>query len=133
MARSESGYASLVDSRDARLAENETLFRAANERMAAWEERQEAPPTEKHLFFCECASRRCQERVSLTIREYVAVRESPVRFVVLREHVFPGLERIIEEHEGYVVVEKHERFRHVVEQANDRWAVNRDGGCPRGT
>jgi hypothetical protein len=116
-----------------RLAENEALFRAMSKRMAAWEERQEAPPSETHLFFCECASRRCQERVCLTIPGYVAVRESPVRFVVLRGHVFPGLERIVEEHEGYVVVEKHERFRHVVEQANDRWAVNRDGGCPRGT
>jgi hypothetical protein len=51
---------------------------------------------------------------------------------VLREHVFRGLERIVEEREGYVVVEKHERFRHVVEQADERWAVNPDGGR-RGT
>jgi hypothetical protein len=116
------------DPRDERLAENEALFRAMNETMAAWEERQDAPPTEKHLFFCECASRRCHERVSLSIQEYVAVRESPMRFAVLREHVFPGLERIVEEHEGYVVVEKHERFRHVVEQADYHWAASPDGG-----
>ena len=127
-----SGYASLVDPRDARMAENEALFRAMNERMASWEERQEAPATEKHMFFCECASRRCHQRVYLTIAEYVAVRESPVRFAVLRDHVFPGLERIVEEHGGYVVVEKHERFRRVVEQAEERWSMSRDGGRRRG-
>jgi hypothetical protein len=120
-----------VDARDERVAENEALFRAMNERMAAWKERREAP-MEKHMFFCECASRRCHERVCLTIPEYAAVRESPVRFAVLREHVFRGRERIVEEREGYVVVEKHERFRHVVEQADERWAVNPDGGR-RGT
>jgi hypothetical protein len=108
------------------MAANEALFRAMNDRMAEWEERQEAP-LEKHIFFCECASRTCHERVCLTIPEYAAVRESPVRFAVLPEHVFAGLERVVEEHEGYVVVEKHERFRHVVEQADARWAVERDG------
>ena len=57
----------------------------------------------------------------------IAPSESPLRFAVLREHVSPGLERIVEEREGYVVVEKHERFRHVIDQASERWAVERDG------
>jgi hypothetical protein len=116
--------------RDERLAENEALFREMNERMAAWQERRDAP-LEKHMFFCECASRVCHERVHMTIPEYVAVRESPVRFAVLPEHVFPGLERVVEEREGYVIVEKHERFRHVVEQADERWAASPDGGPRR--
>ena len=99
------------------MAENEALFRAMNESLAAWQERREAP-TEKHMFFCECASRSCHERVCLTIPEYETVRESPVRFAVLPGHVSPWLERVVQEHEGYVVVEKHERFRHVVDQAD---------------
>jgi hypothetical protein len=69
--------------------------------------------------------------VCLSIPEYVAVRENPMRFAVLAEHVFPGLERIVEEHEGYVVVEKHERFRHVVDQANEHWAASPNGGRRR--
>jgi hypothetical protein len=123
------GYANLVDSRDARMAENEALFREMNERMAVWEERQGAP-LEKHMFFCECARRACHERVCLTIPEYVAVRESPVRFAVLPGHDVPGLERVVEERQGYVVVEKHERFRHVVEQAAQQWGrSSRDGSA----
>jgi hypothetical protein len=108
------------------MAENEALFRAMNERMAAWDERRDAP-SEKHMFFCECANRVCHERVCLTIPEYVAVRDNPLRFAVLPGHVRPDIEQVAEEHEGYVVVEKHDRFRYVIEQVTDRWGINPDG------
>jgi hypothetical protein len=106
-----------MGSRDARIAENEALFRAMNESMAEWDERRDAPATEKHLFFCECCNRICHERVCLTIPEYTAVRESPMRFVVLPGHVFPDLESVVETREAYLVVEKFERFRRIIDEA----------------
>ena len=110
-----------MESREARIAENEALFRAMNERMAGWPERREAPATQKHLFFCECGNRVCHDRVCLSIPEYASVRESPVRFAVLPGHVFPEVERVVARREGYVVVEKQERFRTVIEQAATRY------------
>jgi hypothetical protein len=117
-----------VESREERIAENEALFRAMNERMAEWQERRDAPPTDKHLFFCECGNSVCHERVRLSIPEYVAVRESPVRFAVLPGHVFPEVESVIDEREGYVVVEKHERFRSVIARAEIRYRDARSDG-----
>ena len=106
-----------MESRDARIAENEALFRAMNESMAGWDERRDAPASDKHLFFCECCNRVCYERVCLSIPEYMAVRESPMRFVVLPGHVFPEFESVAEQHEEYLVVEKFEQFRHIIAQA----------------
>jgi hypothetical protein len=118
-----------VGSLEDRIAENEALFRAMNERLAEWEERQ-AAPAEKHMFFCECGNRQCRERVCLTVAEYRSLRESPVRFAVLPGHVVPAVERVVEKREGYVVVEKEERFQRVIEQAPERWTVEPDGGPP---
>jgi hypothetical protein len=36
----------------------------------------------------------------------MAVRSSPRRFVVLRGHIVPGVEEVVSENDGYVVVEK---------------------------
>lgn len=123
-------YAALMGSRDEKVAENQALFREMNARLASWEERREAP-TERHLFFCECGERACHERVCLTIGEYASVREHPMRFAVLPGHVRPEIERAVEEHERYVVVEKHDRFRYVVERVASRWGANPDGATRR--
>jgi hypothetical protein len=40
------------------------------------------------------------------MQEYLAVREHPRQFVVLRDHVFPHVERVVSGTDGYVVVEK---------------------------
>ena len=48
-----------------RIALTEAAFRIANERMAAWEE---VPPDAEELFFCECASFECRQKVPLTQR-----------------------------------------------------------------
>ena len=117
-----------MESRDARIAENESLFREMNERLAAWEERQAAPATTRHMFFCECANRVCHDRVCLSIPEYEAVRESPVRFAVLPDHVRPDIERVVGEGQGYVVVEKDERVRYILEQSDPRRTATPDGG-----
>lgn len=111
-----------MGSRNVRIAENQALFRAMNERMAVWDERQEAPANERHLFFCECGEETCHERVCLSLPDYETVRESPVRFAVLPGHLFPEAERVVEERDGYLVVEKYDDVRSIVERSNPRWA-----------
>lgn len=110
-----------MGSRNARIANNQSLSRAINERLAEWQERQ-AAPTEKHMFFCECGEETCRERVCLTLEEYEAVRASPVRFAVVPGHSFPEAEQIVGRFVDYLVVEKYDDVRVIVERTDPRRA-----------
>jgi hypothetical protein len=57
-------------------------------------------------ILCECASSDCQERIELTRSEYEHLRRLPTRFAVLRGHDIPAVERIVQENERFVTVEK---------------------------
>jgi hypothetical protein len=104
-----------------RIAEIEVLFRAGNERMRAWPENEErAARGERLVFLCECGRRRCPASVRLTGPEYEAVRADPARFVIAHGHEFPDAEDVVEEHEGYVVVSKHDDVRALVERMDLR-------------
>jgi hypothetical protein len=93
------------DIRADRAARNEALFRRVNERIedvnAAF-----ATIGEHGEFICECADSACTEKIQLALSEYEAVRSFPTRFVVKPGHVLPENERVVEEHNGYTVVEK---------------------------
>jgi hypothetical protein len=102
-----------------RIAWNEALFRAANERMHAWSERGEDPPSERHMCLCECGDLDCKGRLWLTSAEYEAIRADELRFAVLAGHVFPEVERVVSEHDGrYLVVEKTEGVRAILERTH---------------
>jgi hypothetical protein len=104
-------------SHNERIALNEAAFRAGNERMHAFEERREASSTERHMCLCECGDSGCEGRIWLTWAEYEAIRAEEMRFAVLVGHVMPEAERVVSEHDGrYLVVEKHEDVRSIVEQ-----------------
>jgi hypothetical protein len=104
---------------DARIAWNEALFRAANERMHAWSEREEKSASERHMCFCECGDLECKGRLWLTTAEYETIRADELRFAVLVGHVFPEIERVVSEHDGrYLVVEKTEGVRAILERTH---------------
>jgi hypothetical protein len=104
---------------DERIAWNEALFRAANERMHAWSEREEKSASERHMCFCECGDLECKGRLWLTTAEYETIRADELRFAVLVGHVFPEIERVVSEHDGrYMVVEKTEGVRAILERTH---------------
>ena len=78
------------------------IFREVNEQIAhitdlwQWEERQG--------FLCECARADCTQAVLLTRAEYEAIRADPSQFVTLPGHERPGLERVVERGDSFVVV-----------------------------
>jgi hypothetical protein len=49
------------------------------------------------------------------MQQYVDVREHPRRFVILKDHVFPEVERVIAQNDGYVIVEKNEDVSEITE------------------
>jgi hypothetical protein len=89
---------------DERLAKNEALFRAVNERL---DEVGDAIPWSKTTdYLCECSAASCMEIIELTNDEYERARSRPTRFVLVPGHQEPDLERVVEENDGFLLVEK---------------------------
>ncbi|MGH3045538.1 MAG: hypothetical protein ACRDNC_00815 [Gaiellaceae bacterium] len=107
-----------MNPRETRLARNETLFREVNERIESVSQNFEVDGAKE--FLCECGREDCLEKVQLTRKEYEAVRAEPAYFLVLPGHERTEAERVVERHEGYLVVEKTGRAGDVAEQADPR-------------
>jgi hypothetical protein len=93
------------DDQTRRLAENEAIFRELNEAI------QRAAATHGgggHLyeFICECSDVACAAILRMTAEEYEHVRASGVRFAVMAGHEDQRVERVVEQHERFRVVEK---------------------------
>lgn len=84
------------------MAANENAFRRVNERV----EDLAAADEDRLDFVCECSDIACAEPVRLSIAAYEDVRAAPNRFVVKSRHERPEIERVIDQGNGYVVVEK---------------------------
>jgi hypothetical protein len=104
--------------REERLANNEALFRAANERMADWEERHATPG--KELYLCECADPECREKLALTREQYEHVRIDSRHFAVLGGHEVPDVEVVIEKIDDWVIVEKPAEVEETLERLDPR-------------
>ena len=99
---------------DERLAKNEILFRAVNERL---DELGEAAPWSKTTdYLCECSDTSCIAIVELTQDEYERVRSRPTVFVVVPGHQQPEIEKVIEENEGFLLVEKVVAVEEVIDE-----------------
>lgn len=97
---------------------NEAAYRKVNEAIEAG-----ARPTsgERRLAVrCECGSVGCNALLEVSVAEYEAVRASPRRFLLLEGHDSPEVERVVERHERYVVVEKHDEAATVAEETDPR-------------
>jgi hypothetical protein len=98
-----------VGEREDRIARNEALFRSVNERvreLAASVGSTTVPETVP--FVCECGSADCAATVQLTVGEYEHVRADPTQFVVVPGHEIPEVEDVVEQHERYDIVRKHD-------------------------
>jgi hypothetical protein len=89
-----------------RLAEQQKLFRLANERLHQRTAAYGKNGTLLVPFLCECADVGCLGRVELTHRQYREIRSHPDRYVIQPGHPIVEHERIIEEHDSFHIVEK---------------------------
>jgi hypothetical protein len=99
-----------------RAARNEALFREVNENIAGLEERHGS--VEGPVFICECANPDCTEQLAVEPEIYQRVREQPRWFVLLPGHEDPQIERVVERHSGFLVVEKIGAAGQVAEQTD---------------
>jgi hypothetical protein len=85
-----------------RLARNQAIFREVNERL-----REIANPTASSSeYVCECSAVECHTTLELELSEYEAVRSKPNVFVILPGHELLDVERVLEENDRYMLVEK---------------------------
>lgn len=83
---------------------NQVVFREVNERIA--ELSAEWRQTDVSLFVCECSDPACAESLEIAPAEYERVRQDGARFVVLRGHELPEVERVVDGNARFLVVEK---------------------------
>ena len=95
-----------MDSRETRLARNETLFREVNERIEEAVGRAGRDDSHVYEFLCECSNADCTLLLPLTIVEYEVVRSDPRQFVVAPGHELPEIETVVARNRGYEIVRK---------------------------
>ena len=92
--------------RAVRLAKNESLFRAVNEKVE--EVHEELGLASDHAeFVCECAEASCIESITMSTAQYEVLRSDPTLFAVKNaDHFFAEVESVVTTHEGHVIVRK---------------------------
>jgi hypothetical protein len=96
--------------REDRLAQNEVRFREINE--SAQSQRVEEGGGR---FVCECGDRSCMLWIEIPLDVYSDRRRNSHYFFVAAGHEIPDIERVVEEHPGFFVIEKPEEVGHIVE------------------
>jgi hypothetical protein len=112
MARSEEKTQS-----EERAARNEVVFREANEKLGA--KRQDLDIDGLTPFLCECGDPTCTELVRLSLEQYEHVRARGNWFLLATGHDAQN-GREVEEHDGYVIVEKIGIAGQIAEEENPR-------------
>ncbi len=67
-------------------------------------------------FHCECSSASCVETLPISPRDYERVMNERFRFVVIRGHEDAQVERVVERHDAFLVVEKTGEARKQIER-----------------
>jgi hypothetical protein len=95
----------LTDLQHLRAARSQLLFREVNARLVDLNEAFESL-AETGVFVCECASMDCIEQMELPLGEYRRIRADARRFILAPScSRAAGAGRVVEEREGYVVLE----------------------------
>ena len=92
-----------------RIAENESLFRSANEKIELAAESM-GYQGEKVPFVCECPDISCTDIVQLTMADYEEIRTGPTRFFVVPGHQALAVQAraavVIEERDDVCIADK---------------------------
>lgn len=110
-----------------RIAKNNATFREANEQISAaagvYQVDMPIP------FLCECPTSTCREIVRLRLEDYEKIRADSRWFLNVPGHqAAEGASVVVEECDGYVIVEKVGRAGEIVEALDERKAAEQETG-----
>jgi hypothetical protein len=92
-----------MSSLDEQIATQESLFRGANERIAASHIR---VGQARGVFLCECADIDCYLKLELSLAEFARARLDAAQFVVFPGHRILGTEIVVEATDRYEIIRK---------------------------
>jgi hypothetical protein len=108
------------ETRRARIAANESVFRDVNERI---EDLSKGPLTALSLsemeIVCECGDISCAQAIEVDHATYEQVRSDPTLFIVAPGHSVDDVEDIVSRHDGFDIVCKHKGAGYVVAEEAD--------------
>jgi hypothetical protein len=84
------------------LVRSQILFREVNERLREVVGSFDGPLE----FLCECSDEDCIETIGLSVEQYEHVRSNPNLFVIGLGHETPEVDRVVDQIDGYLLVEK---------------------------
>ena len=99
-------YTRPVDPRLERVAKNESLFRAVNQQIEHITSELGEDDSAEIEVLCECGREGCDSLISLPAGEYDRVHFQLDRFVLAPGHATSEIENVVEEHDGWIVVDK---------------------------
>jgi len=95
------------DERARRVGLNEAIFRQVNEQIRDLNRDFETDEGTM-IVICECGNADCTERLELRVQDYERVRSDPRHYVIAKGHEIPSVETVVEQADGYDVVQKDE-------------------------
>lgn len=95
-----------MSAREARVGNNERLFREVNERISRIQD--DFGQAQAFEIVCECGASTCLERIAISHGAYRRLRENPRTFAIVPGHEIPEVEDVVERTDAYDVVEKKE-------------------------
>jgi hypothetical protein len=90
--------------REERVAKNEAVAREINQKIKQADESN--PPDSFMHIVCECGYEECDLFIAVTKEEYDRIRNGPLLFGVVGEHVILDIEQIVTENDRFTIVEK---------------------------
>jgi hypothetical protein len=88
----------------------QAIYRDVNERIVEL-----ADDDASVTIICECCQDDCADPIAVPQKAYDAVRADRRRFIVKDGHIQPKIERVLERHDGFMVIEKFGPAGQVVE------------------
>jgi hypothetical protein len=106
------------EARRKRIAGNESLFRAINEKIEDVSH-DFGLATQSMAIICECGDISCTQQIEIELQAYEDVRSDPTWFVVVPGHEVADVEDVVAHHPGFDVVCKHKGAGEAVAIATD--------------
>ena len=104
-----------MDPRFERIAKNEAVYRATNREIERVDQEGGGAADGVLEVICECGRDPCSAVITVTVSEYHRVHSQKDRFVVVPGHQIEKIERIVDDRETYLVVDKFGEAEEIVE------------------
>ena len=108
-----------------RLARNQALFREVNERML---ELNDGFDGNSMVFVCECSNVDCTATLAISRDDYESVRSHATFFAIAPDHEILEIEKVIDERNGFTIVQKVTESDYAVETDPRRDGDDRRNG-----